>query len=94
MKLKFGLILFSSLLFASAINVQAIEQTICSSKSSCSSRIAWASLGNHVELCGGKCNGKTLPEMNKAGWKLIQVITNLESSFGMLFERTTRKRRR
>ncbi|MEA3383800.1 MAG: hypothetical protein U9Q20_03865 [Campylobacterota bacterium] len=36
-------------------------------------------------MCGGKCQGKTLAKMNKDGWKLVQVISGLNSSFGMLF---------
>ncbi|MFT5835505.1 MAG: hypothetical protein ACI9RG_000398 [Sulfurimonas sp.] len=46
-----------------------------------------ASLGDKVTLNGGKCQGKTLLEMNKKGWKVIQVVTGLNRSFGMVMEK-------
>jgi len=62
-----------------------IEQTICFSASKCQGLGAYGVLGDGVKLCGGKCQGKTLAQMNKAGWKLIQVVNGLESAFGMVF---------
>ncbi len=85
-KLLSGLI-FASVILSGNLYAKKIEQTICFSKSSCSDRYAYAVLGNDVNLCGGKCQGKTLAQMNKEGWKLTQVITGLQSSFGMLFTR-------
>ncbi len=82
-RLVLGLV-FLGLLSSSAYAKKG-EQTICFSKSSCSDKYAYGSLGDNVNLCGGKCQGKKLPEMNKAGWKLIQVVGGLNSSFGMVF---------
>jgi len=72
-------------LLSSAGYAKKIEPTICFSKSDCNDKYAYGIFGNGTNLCGGKCNGKTLPEMNKAGWKLIQVVGGLQSSFGMIF---------
>ena len=66
-------------------NAKHIEQTICFSKSDCNNAFSPGVLGDDVKLCGGKCQGRTLGEMNKAGWKLIQVVNGLESAFGMVF---------
>ena len=41
-------------------------------------------LGDNATLNGGECNGKTLPQMNKLGWRLIQVVGGLDSGFGMV----------
>jgi hypothetical protein len=35
----------------------------------------------------GKCNGKTLSQMNKSGWKLTEIIGGLKGSFGMVFSK-------
>jgi len=74
-------------LLSSTVYARKIEQTICFSKSSCSDRYAYGTLGERVGLCGGECQGKTLKEMNKKGWKLIQVVGGLNSSFGMILEK-------
>ena len=63
------------------------EQTICFSKDSCD-KLSYASLGDAVHLCAGKCQGRTLIEMNKDGWKLLQVVTGLSSAFGMVLEKS------
>lgn len=70
------------------------EQTICYSQKDTGDtygpglgKIYLASLGDAVALNGGKCGGSTLPEMNKKGWRLIQVVPGLDSSFGMVFEK-------
>ena len=72
----------------------AVEQTICFSKQYSGSPsqyfpkgVPMAVLGDDVVLYGGKCEGKKLGDMNKAGYKLVQVVTGLESSFGMVFEK-------
>lgn len=60
-----------------------VEQTICfSSKGEGYARLA--TLGDYIPLSGGQCQGRILSEMNKDGWKLIQVVTGLNSAFGML----------
>jgi hypothetical protein len=41
-------------------------------------------LGQNEKLTG-HCAGRTLTQMNNDGYELIQVITGLNSSFGMLF---------
>jgi len=46
-----------------------------------------ASLGDKVTLNSEKCKGKSLLQMNKEGWKLIQVVTGLNQSFGMVLEK-------
>ena len=80
---------------ASATNsVKKIEQTICFSKEFSPNKSSYfpngvplATLGDDVKLYGGKCNEKTLPELNKEGWRLIQVVAGLQSSFGMVLEK-------
>ena len=82
-------ILFISIvtIFSTVLNAKKTEQTICFSQSSCTDKYAYALLGNDQQLCGGKCQGRTLTQMNEKGWKLIQVVSGLESSFGMVFEK-------
>ena len=72
-------------LFSTTMYAKKVEQTICFSKSSCTDKYAYGTFGNGTSLCGGKCKGKTLPQMNKEGWKLMQIIGGLQRSFGMLF---------
>ena len=78
-------------LFASSTYAKNIQQTICFSKEKISEYagrpIYQGVLGDAVSLYGGKCQGRNLPEMNKKGWKLIQVVGGLNSSFGMVLER-------
>lgn len=76
----------------SSISVFAVEQTVCFSQYDTGQKIGnkafyMASLGDNITLNGGQCKGATLPEMNKKGWELIQVVTGLESSFGMVFKK-------
>ncbi len=70
-------------LLSTAVYAKKIEQTICWSKEG----KYLAVLGDNVKLQGGKCNNRTLPEMNKDGWKLIQVVGGLQSAFGMVMTR-------
>jgi len=81
-----GLVLVSSFSFG-----KSVEQTICfSQKPSFVFRGVQqysAVLGDNSTLNGGRCQGKTLPQMNKLGWRLIQVVGGLESGFGMVFEK-------
>ncbi len=72
----------------------AAEQTICFSQEYTGSSsqvfpngIPVAKLGDNVSLHGGKCDGRKLADMNKEGWRLVTVVTGLQSSFGMVFER-------
>jgi hypothetical protein len=74
-------------LLSSAVHAKKIEQTICFSREPLGDRFWQASLGDGVKLYGGKCQKKTLPEMNKKGWKVIQVVTGLNNSFGMVMTR-------
>ncbi len=85
-KLFVGMALISGVL-VSSIYAKPIEQTICFSSSQCGGLGAYGVLGDSVKLCGGKCQGRTLAQMNKAGWKLTQVVNGLSSSFGMVFTR-------
>ena len=85
-KFFLGTVLIGSLL-TSNVYAKKIEQTICFSSSQCGGLGAYGVLGDSVKLCGGKCQGRTLAEMNKDGWKLIQVVNGLQSSFGMIFIR-------
>jgi len=69
-----------------------IKQTICFSQNLSdvkfgSRHIGVATLGDNVTLNGGECNGRTLPQMNQAGWRLIQVVTGLQEAFGMVLEK-------
>ena len=68
------------------------EQTICFAQKNVAEQneepLYIASLGDEVTLNWGKCKGATLLEMNKKGWELIQVVTGLQSSFGMVFKKT------
>lgn len=77
-----------------SVSSYAVEQTICFSQEDTGrtygtggGKIYLASLGDDATLNGGKCGGSTLPEMNKKGWRLIQVVTGLNSSFGMVLEK-------
>jgi len=74
-----GLMVLSNIAYA-----KNVEQTICFSQDSSG---YLATLGDKVILNGGKCKGKTLPQMNKLGWRLIQVVGGLQSAFGMVFEK-------
>ena len=74
-------------LLSTAVYAKKVQQTICFSKSSCSDKYAYGTLGEKTGLCGGQCQGKTLQEMNEKGWKLIQVVGGLNSSFGMVLEK-------
>lgn len=86
-------VIVAGLLSATA-SAKNIEQTICFSKEYTGNKSKYfpngvpvAQLGDAVKLLGGKCQGRSLPEMNKAGWKLIQVVTGLNASFGMVLEK-------
>lgn len=46
-----------------------------------------ASLGDDDTLNGGKCHGATLMQMNYKGWRLIQVISNVNQAFDMVLEK-------
>ncbi len=81
-----GMGLISGIL-VSNISAKQIEQTICFSRTMCGSQFGAGVLGDDVKLCGGECQGKTLGQMNKEGWKLNQVVNGLSMSFGMLFTR-------
>lgn len=39
------------------------------------------------KLRGGKCENRTTEQMYADGWRLVQVITGLNSEIGFLFER-------
>jgi len=52
-----------------------------------SSRMTVGSVGDGAVMCGGRCQGKTLPQMNNYGWRLIHVVEGLNGAFGMVFER-------
>lgn len=80
-------LLIVAILLATTSSLFGIEQTICFSQKATSSGYLLASLGDEATLNGGKCEGTKLSDMNKKGWKLIQVVTNLDSSFGMVFEK-------
>jgi hypothetical protein len=77
-----GLMVLSNIGYA-----KSVEQTICFSQEPLGGRHHLATLGDNVTLNGGKCKGKTLPQMNKLGWRLIQVVGGLESAFGMVLEK-------
>ncbi len=70
----------------------AVEQTICFSQKDTGTSIGnrhvyFAVLGDDEILNGGKCDGLKLADMNKKGWRLIQVVSGLQSGFGMVFEK-------
>lgn len=81
--------LLAAVIFLSmTTNAFAVQQTICFSKSKIANTEYWqGSIGDGVNLHGGQCNGKKLAHMNKLGWKLVFVITGLNSSFGMVLEK-------
>ena len=90
------LIAASMLCTVLSISIQAkeLEQTICFSKiySGNPSKyfpngVPVAQLGDDVKLLGGVCQARTLPEMNKNGWELMQVVTGLEGAFGMVLSK-------
>jgi hypothetical protein len=66
----------------------SVEQTICFSQAYApSSSFNYAQLGEDISLNNGSCQGKTLLQMNQEGWRLIQVVTGLNNSFGMILEK-------
>jgi len=73
------------LLMITSIQAKEVVQTICFSQASCTKKYTVGTLGDGVQICGGKCHGRTLLEMNKAGWTLTQVIPDLNMAFGMVF---------
>lgn len=87
--------LFTSLLLSilASSNVSATdaeakyENTVCFSQGDCNKKYSYGVLGDKVKLCSGKCNGKTISQMNAEGWRLIQVVNGLQNSFGIVFER-------
>ena len=83
-------------LLATVGNIEAkqVEQTICFSKGDCNVRISYATVGENVKLCSGQCQNRSLVEMNKDGWALIQVIGGLSGAFGMVLEREVVKEKR
>ena len=78
-------------LLSTTIYAKNIEQTICFSKTKINEyngHIFYSgALGDGVLLYGGKCKGRTLSQMNKKGWRLIQVVNGLNSAFGMVLEK-------
>jgi len=70
-----------------------VEQTICFSQEKIQHQdysdkyYHEATLGDDITLNGGSCQGKTLLQMNQEGWRLIQVVTGLNKSFGMILEK-------
>jgi len=89
-KLILGIIVIG--LLSSVVSAKTVQQTICFSQEDTGQTIGnrkfyIASLGDKVTLNGGKCKGKSLLQMNKKGWKLIQVVTGLNQSFGMVLEK-------
>jgi hypothetical protein len=84
-KLILGLITIG--LLSSTVYAKKVEQTICWSKEPLGDKYWQASLGDNVKLHGGKCQKKTLLEMNKKGWRVIQVVGGLRNAFGMIMEK-------
>lgn len=80
--LAIGLVAISA-----ASSYAAKEVTICFSQGQCDDKYSFAVLGNDVNLCGGKCKGRNIEEMYRDGWRLVQVVSGLQSSYGMVFER-------
>ena len=62
------------------------EATICYSKTKCE-RFMPGAAGDGTPLCGGKCGGRTLPQMYAENWRLINIIEGLDTSFGFVLER-------
>lgn len=85
------ILLLGALSFAGIASAEEYVQTICFSKSSCTDKYAYGTLGEDVGLCGGQCQGKKMPQMNAEGWRLIQVVGGLDSAFGMVFEKKIKK---
>lgn len=85
-------VLLAGMILAS-VSSYGVEQTICFSQKASSveyspgNPVYLATLGDDATLNGGKCEGAKLSDMNKKGWRLIQVVTGLQSSFGMVFEK-------
>lgn len=82
-----------AILLATTTSLFGIEQTICFSQKDSGAEyspgrpVLLASLGDDTTLNGGKCEGGKLSDMNKKGWRLVQVVTGLNNSFGMVFEK-------
>jgi len=54
--------------------------------------ICFTSLGilSQDQTLKGGCKGRTLTEMNRDGYELIQVISGLNSSFGLVFTKKSK----
>ena len=86
--MKKKILLAIGIFLLATTNAMAIQQTICFSKSKIGDSKYWqGSIGDGVNLYGGQCNGKKLAQMNRIGWRLVFVITGLDSSFGMVLEK-------
>ena len=66
--------------------INQYQQTICFSQKKYG-EFNLASLGDTATLNSGECKGRTLIEMNKDGWRLIQVVTGVNDAFGMVLEK-------
>jgi len=81
-----GLMVLSNVAYA-----KSVEQTICFSQEPSfkldKRQYYRGVLSDKATLNGGKCKGKTLPQMNKLGWKVVQIVGGLEYSFVMLLEK-------
>ena len=81
-----GLMVLSNIAYA-----KDVEQTICFSQEPSfkidKKQFYRGVLSDRATLNGGECKGKTLPQMNKLGWKVVQIVGGLEYSFVMLLER-------
>lgn len=80
--------------FNMSVQAKDVEQTICFSKvySGNPSKyfpngVPVAQLGDDIKLLGGICQARTLPQMNKNGWRLMQVVTGLQGAFGMVLSK-------
>lgn len=92
--LKTSKLVFISLglsLSLSSAFAHRIEQTICFSQhlqvDAPTLKYEMAELGDNITLNGGKCHGATLTQMNRKGWRLIQVVSGVSHAFGMVLEK-------
>ena len=86
---KLLLSLVSIGLLSNIAYAKKVEQTICQSQNDCAKHYPYsvATIGDKIKLYSGKCNGKTIAQMNKKGWKLTEVIGELQGAFGMVMTR-------
>lgn len=82
-----ALLAIAAILTSAPVGATATEEvTICFSRMSCGT-VTTANDGDRDLLCDGQCQGRTLEEMYADGWKLVEVMDNIDVDMGFVFEK-------